>query len=172
MVTHSNILVWRIPWTADRLQSMGSQRVRHDWVTNRHTHYFCLFNIYYGLPHSSVGKKIYLQCRRHRFDSWVGKIPKEGNCNLLQYSCLENPIDRGAWQTTVHGVTRVRHDLATKPQPPIYLIFVLSFLCTLLLLPYFRSLSLVTFWNVLFFLLASLFAFNLSSTWLLENLKE
>ena len=35
--------------------------------------------------------------------------------NPLQYSCLENPVDRGAWQATVHGVTRVRHNLATKP---------------------------------------------------------
>ena len=31
------------------------------------------------------------------------------------YSCLENPMDRGALQSTVHGVTRVRHDLAIKP---------------------------------------------------------
>ena len=29
----------------------------------------------------------------------------------LQYSCLENPMDRGAWQDTVHGVARVRHNL-------------------------------------------------------------
>ena len=35
--------------------------------------------------------------------------------NPLQYSCLENPMDRGAWRATVHGVARVRHDLATKP---------------------------------------------------------
>ena len=41
----------------------------------------------------------------------------EGNGNPLQYSCLENPMDRGAWQATVHGVTRVRHDLVTKPPP-------------------------------------------------------
>ena len=34
----------------------------------------------------------------------------EGNGNLLQYSCLENPIDRGTWQATVYGVTRVGHD--------------------------------------------------------------
>ena len=32
----------------------------------------------------------------------------------LQYSCLENPMNRGAWQAMVHGVTKVRHDLATK----------------------------------------------------------
>ena len=33
-----------------------------------------------------------------------GRFPKEGNGNPLQYSCLENPMDRGAWQATVHGV--------------------------------------------------------------------
>ena len=44
--------------------------------------------------------------------------PGEGNGNALQYSCLENPMDRGAWQATVHGVARVGQDLATKPPPP------------------------------------------------------
>ena len=34
----------------------------------------------------------------------------------LQYSCLGNPMDRGAWQTTVHGAARVRHNLETKQQ--------------------------------------------------------
>ena len=34
-----------------------------------------------------------------------GRFPAEGNGNPLQYSCLENPMDRGAWQATVHGVT-------------------------------------------------------------------
>ena len=38
----------------------------------------------------------------------------EGNGNPLQYSCLENPMDQGAWHATVCEVTRVRHDLATK----------------------------------------------------------
>ena len=38
----------------------------------------------------------------------------EGNCNPLQYSCLENSMDIRAWQATVHGVTRVRHYLETK----------------------------------------------------------
>ena len=33
-----------------------------------------------------------------------GRSPGEGNGNPLQYSCLENPMDRGAWQTTVHGI--------------------------------------------------------------------
>ena len=33
-----------------------------------------------------------------------GRSPGEGNGNPLQYSCLENPVDRGAWQATVHRV--------------------------------------------------------------------
>ena len=35
----------------------------------------------------------------------LGRSPEEGNRNPLQYSCLENPMDRGTWQATVHGVT-------------------------------------------------------------------
>ena len=42
--------------------------------------------------------------------------PGEGNSNPLQYSCLGNPMDRAAWQATVHGVARARHDLVTKEQ--------------------------------------------------------
>ena len=40
MAIHSSILAWRIPWTEELggLQSMGSQRVRHDWASNTHTH--------------------------------------------------------------------------------------------------------------------------------------
>ena len=39
----------------------------------------------------------------------LGRSPGEGNDNPLRYSCLGNPMDRGAWQATVPGVTRVRH---------------------------------------------------------------
>ena len=35
-----------------------------------------------------------------------GRSPEEGNGYPLQYSCLENPMDRGAWQAIVHGVTK------------------------------------------------------------------
>ena len=41
--------------------------------------------------------------------------PREGNGNLLQYSCLGNPMVRGTWKATIHGVTEVGHDLVTKP---------------------------------------------------------
>ena len=47
----------------------------------------------------------------------------ERNGIPLQYSCLENPMDRGSWQATIHGATRVRHDLVTKPPPPWSSIF-------------------------------------------------
>ena len=36
----------------------------------------------------------------------LGRSPGGGHGNLLQYSCLENPMDRGAWQAIVHGVTK------------------------------------------------------------------
>ena len=44
----------------------------------------------------------------------LGRSPGEGNGH--QYACLGNPVDRGSWGATVHGVARVRHDLATKQQ--------------------------------------------------------
>ena len=40
-----------------------------------------------------------------RVPSWSGRSPGEGNGSPLQYSCLENSVDRGAWRATVHGVT-------------------------------------------------------------------
>ena len=36
----------------------------------------------------------------------LGRSPGEGNGNPFQYSCLENPMDRGAWWATVHGVAK------------------------------------------------------------------
>ena len=64
----------------------------------------------WGFPHDSVGKEAacnsghYLQCRRPGFDPWVGKIPWEGHGNSVQYACLGNPMNRGAWQAIVTGV--------------------------------------------------------------------
>ena len=45
-----------------------------------------------------------------------GRPPGGGHGNPFQYSCLKNPLDRGAWWATVQGVRRVRHNLATKQQ--------------------------------------------------------
>ena len=51
------------------------------------------------------------------WETWVqspgsGRSPGEGNGNPLQYSCLENPMDGGAWWATVHGVTKSRTRLS------------------------------------------------------------
>ena len=43
-----------------------------------------------------------------------GRSSGEGNGNPLQYSCLENPLDRGAWWTTVHGVAESRIQLKRR----------------------------------------------------------
>ena len=41
-----------------------------------------------------------------------GKSPGEGNVNSLQYSCLENPKDKGAWQSTIHGIAKSQMQLS------------------------------------------------------------
>ena len=70
-----------------------------------------------GFPGSASGKEPTCQCRRHkRGDSipgW-GKSPRGGHDNPLQYSCLDNLLDRGAWRATVHWVARVGHDWGTE----------------------------------------------------------
>ena len=48
----------------------------------------------------------------------LGRSPSGGNGNPVQNACLENPVDKGPWRAIVHGVTSVRHDLATKSPPP------------------------------------------------------
>jgi len=55
------------------------------------------------------------QCRRLQrcgFDPWVRKIPREGHDNPLQYSCLENPMDRGVCGLQSMRLQRVGHDWA------------------------------------------------------------
>ena len=80
MATHSNTLAWKIPWMVEpgRLQSMGLQ----SWT------------------------------RLSNFTSLISLtsyfITGEGNGNPLQYSCLENPMDRGAWRAMVHGIAESR----------------------------------------------------------------
>ena len=68
-----------------------------------------------GFPGGSVGKESACNAGYLSSIPGSGRSPGEGNGNPLQHSCLENPMDRGDWRATVHGVTRVGHDLATKP---------------------------------------------------------
>jgi len=70
-----------------------------------------------GFPHSSVGKKSTCNAGDPGSIPGSGRPPGEGNGNPLEYSCLENLMDRGAWWATVHGVERVGYDLVTKLLP-------------------------------------------------------
>ena len=68
--------------------------------THTHTHIF-------SFRGGASGKETASQCKRHKrrgFDLWAGK--GGGHGNTLQYSCLENPMDRGAWWAMVHRVTK------------------------------------------------------------------
>ena len=209
MATHSSVLALRIPWTEEsgRLQSMGSQRVRHDWGTKPpgkkysewefvrcslviptlcpeeegvlqgrglhrtpmtsvsrslspggppspptprpllrsatkgsivwaslclrgsrglsrcqsvcvcvwgHVHScrnvcLCVYILVYAnirLPRWLSGKEPACQWRRLRFNPWVRKVPWRKEWLPLQYSCLEDPMDGGAWRAIVHSVTK------------------------------------------------------------------
>ena len=59
-----------------------------------------------GFPGGSDSKES--ACRAGDLGSipGLGRSPREGKGNPLQYSCLENPMDGGAWQSTVHGVVK------------------------------------------------------------------
>ena len=162
MAPHSSTLAWKIPWTEepDRLQSMGSLGVGHDWATSLSLFAFMHWRRTWQptpvfLPGESQGLGSPMGCRlwgrtesdttdvtqqqQHHFLQWIfpaqglnpgllhllrwqrgfpggsdgkasarnaadpgsipglGKSPGEGNGNPLQHSCLENPMDGGAW---------------------------------------------------------------------------
>ena len=59
-----------------------------------------------GFPHSSDGKESVCSAGDLGSIPGSGRSPGEGNGNPLQHSCLENPIDRGAWRATVLGVAK------------------------------------------------------------------
>ena len=73
----------------------------------------CLYAYFWGFPGVSFSKKSACNVG----DSGSGRSPGGGNGNPLQYLCLENSTDRGAWWATVHGVAkRIRHDRSALAQ--------------------------------------------------------
>ena len=68
-----------------------------------------------GFPGGAGGKEPACQCRLDIRDSCsipgLGRSPGGGHGNPLQYSCLENPMDRGTWQAIVHRVTQSQTQL-------------------------------------------------------------
>ena len=82
--------------------------------------YTAMYKIYpllcikWGLPVSSAGKESACDAGDPGSIPGSGRCPGEGNSNPLQYSSLENPMNRGAWQATVHGVAQSRTRLSEK----------------------------------------------------------
>ena len=60
----------------------------------------------FGFPAGSDGKESACNAGDPGLIPELGRSPGEGNDKPLQYSCLRNPMDRGAWRATVHGVTK------------------------------------------------------------------
>ena len=102
-----------------------------------------------------------LQCRRPGFNPWIRKTPWRRKWQPLQYSCLENPMDRGAWRAIVHGTAKSRTWLRRLtlplslfyPTPPVksLLKFLLPSTATCAtLLALFLALSVIKFLALLY----------------------
>ena len=74
-------------------------------------------------------------------DSWVGRSSGEGNGNSLQYSCLENPRDRGAWRAIVHGVAQ--SDASERLSVALSLLLVIVPACHVMNFPLFVPLAML-----------------------------
>ena len=85
---------------------------RHPWLRK------CLHILHWdqkkrsNLPRWLSCKESACQRRRHRFHPWVRKFPWRRKWHPLQCSCLEDPMNRGAWRATVHGVTQSQTGLS------------------------------------------------------------
>ena len=75
-----------------------------------------------GFPGGSVVKEYVYNAGDTGLVPGSRRSPGEGNGNPLQYSFQRNAMDRKAWQATVHGVARGRHDLVAKQQQQQYCI--------------------------------------------------
>ena len=76
----------------------------------------------WGFPDGSVVKNMPAKQEKRRFDPWVGKITWRRKCIPIQYFCLRNPMDTGAWWAIVHGIG---HDLVTKQQQSLHMLYFL-----------------------------------------------
>ena len=78
---------------------------------------------YIGLTGGSVVKDLPANAGSSGDSSLIpesGRSPGEGNGNPLKYSCLKTPMDRGAWQAVVHGVTKSQAQLSMHSWKNIY----------------------------------------------------
>ena len=105
MATHSSVLAWRIPGMGEsgELPSLVSHRVGHDWSDLAAAAAAYLFK---GLPWWLSGEESTCKAIDVGLIPESGRPPGEGNGTPFHYSCLANPMDKGAWQDIVHGIAK------------------------------------------------------------------
>ena len=102
MATHSSILAWRIPGQRN-LVDYGLEGRKESDTSERLSE----IKLYYqSSPGGAVVKNLPANARDTDVIPGLGRSLGEGNGNPFQYSCLGNPMDRGAWCATVHGITK------------------------------------------------------------------
>ena len=106
MATHSSVLAWRIQGMGEPggLPSMGLHRVGHDLSDLAAAAYpFWASQVLLVVKNPLANEG---DIRDVGLIPGLGRSPGGGHGNALQYSCLENPMDRGAWRATVHRVAK------------------------------------------------------------------
>ena len=85
---------------------LASSNLEHTFKSHFELDFSALWTPWVGFPGASVVENSPANARDTGLIPRSRRSPGEGNGNPLQYSCLENPIDRGAWRATVHRVTK------------------------------------------------------------------
>ena len=99
-------------WQNGKVIALGAGLLQ--WLLGDFIHHFNSLELSIGLPTYSVVKNLPANAGDTGSNPGSGRSPEEGNGNPLQYSCLDNSIDRGAWWARVHKSQRARHDLAIE----------------------------------------------------------
>ena len=115
MTTHSSILAWKILWTEEP-GGLYSSWGRTELDATEQLHFLAL---------ESDGKMSAYNAGGLGSIPGLGRSPTAGNGNPLQYSCLENSVDGGAWWATVHGVAKESD--TTEPAHTYINIYIHSF---------------------------------------------
>ena len=113
MATHFNIPVWKSSWTEEPggLQSLGSGRKEPGTAEHAQLH---IYKGAWAFQVALVVKNLPANAGHIRDVGLIPGLrrsPGGGHSNPLQYSCLENLMDRGAWRATAHSVTKSRTQL-------------------------------------------------------------
>ena len=98
------------PWLWSSIPPLGRSSLGVSWrVRDKGRLGSCLTLLVICFCSGTSGKEPTCQCRRckrHGFDPWLGRSPGEGHGNPLQFSSLENPMERGVWWAIIHGVAQ------------------------------------------------------------------